>query len=217
MIADVCREADTVIAEINQYIPFVHGDNVMHISELDYIVEGRGYPMNIRQIDTSDDRREVYQKIGGYLSDLIDDGATLEVGIGRLNASSLMYLENTRDLGVHTEIYGDIFMELTKKGYITNQKKTLNPGISVCTQLVGSEELLKYASNNLAIRMNRCNNVLNPGVIAGNNKMTAINNAIQMDLLGQGNAEYLKGIQYSGMAESETLPLELLTVPMENP
>ena len=191
MIADVCREADTVIAEINQYIPFVHGDNVMHISELDYIVEGRGYPMNIRQIDTSDDRREVYQKIGGYLSDLIDDGATLEVGIGRLNASSLMYLENTRDLGVHTEIYGDIFMELTKKGYITNQKKTLNPGISVCTQLVGSEELLKYASNNLAIRMNRCNNVLNPGVIAGNNKMTAINNAIQMDLLGQGNAEYL--------------------------
>ena len=199
MIADVCREADTVIAEINQYIPFVHGDNVMHISELDYIVEGRVYPMNIRQIDTSDDRREVYQKIGGYLSDLIDDGATLEVGIGRLNASSLMYLENTRDRGVHTEIYGDIFMELTKKGYITNQKKTLNPGISVCTQLVGSEELLKYASNNLAIRMNRCNNVLNPGVIAGNNKMTAINNAIQMDLLGQGNAEYLKGIQYSGM------------------
>ena len=199
LIPDVCREAELVIAEINEHIPFVYGDNVMHISEFNYIVEGRGYPMNVRQIDNSDDRRDVYKKIGGYLSELIETGATLEVGIGRLNSSSLMYLENARDLGVHTEVYGDIFMELTKKGIITNQKKVLNPGVSVCTQIVGSRELLDYAANNLEIRLDRCNNVLNPGVIARNNKMTAINNAIQMDLLGQGNAEYLKGIQYSGM------------------
>ena len=171
----------------------------MHISEFDFIVEGRGYPMNVRQIDDSDDRRDVYRRIGGYLSELIETGATLEVGIGRLNSSSLIYLENARDLGVHTEVYGDIFMELTKKGIITNQKKALNPGVSVCTQLVGSRELLDYAANNLEIRLDRCNNVLNPGAIARNNKMTAINNAIQMDLLGQGNAEYLKGVQYSGM------------------
>lgn len=199
LIADVCHEAAMVIAEINEHIPFVHGDNVMHISEFDYIVEGRGYPMNRRQIDDSDDRREIYQKIGGYLSELVEDDATLEVGIGRLNSSSMMYLENARNLGVHTEIYGDIFMELTKKGFITNRKKTLNPGVSVCTQIVGSKELLDYASNNLEIRLNRCNNVLNPGIVAENHKMTAINNAVQMDLLGQGNAEYLKGVQYSGM------------------
>ena len=199
LIPDVCREAELVIAEINEHIPFVYGDNVMHISEFDFIVEGRGYPMNVRQIDDSDDRRDVYKRIGGYLSELIETGATLEVGIGRLNSSSLMYLENARDLGVHTEVYGDIFMELTKKGMITNQKKALNPGVSVCTQIVGSRELLDYAANNLEIRLDRCNNVLNPGVIARNNKMTAINNAIQMDLLGQGNAEYLKGVQYSGM------------------
>lgn len=199
LIPDVCREAELVIAEINEHIPFVYGDNVMHISEFDYIVEGRGYPMNVRQIDDSDDRRDVYKRIGGFLSELIESGATLEVGIGRLNSSSLMYLENARDLGVHTEVYGDIFMELTKKGIITNQKKALNPGVSVCTQLVGSRELLDYATNNLEIRLDRCNSVLNPGVIARNNKMTAINNAIQMDLLGQGNAEYLKGVQYSGM------------------
>lgn len=90
-------------------------------------------------------------------------------------------------------------MELTKKGIITNQKKALNPGVSVCTQIVGSRELLDYASNNLEIRLDRCNSVLNPGIIAQNSKMTAINNAIQMDLLGQGNAEHLKGGQYSGM------------------
>ncbi|WP_125141410.1 acetyl-CoA hydrolase/transferase family protein [Clostridium transplantifaecale] len=199
LIPDVCREAELVIAEINEHIPFVYGDNVMHISEFDFIVEGRGYPMNVRQIDDSDDRRDVYKRIGGYLSELIETGATLEVGIGRLNSSSLMYLENARDLGVHTEVYGDIFMELTKKGIITNQKKVLTPGVSVCTQIVGSRELLDYAATNLEIRLDRCNNVLNPGIIARNNKMTAINNAIQMDLLGQGNAEYLKGVQYSGM------------------
>ena len=199
MMADVCRAVPLSIAEINDKLPFVHGDNVMHISEFDYIVEGDGYPLNIGRIDDSDENREIYQAIGGYLSELVEDEATLEVGIGRLNSSAMMYLENARDLGVHTEIYGDLLMNLTKKGLITNRKKSLNPGVSLCTQIVGSQELFDYVKDNLEIRLDCCNHILNPGVIARNNKMTAINNAVQVDLLGQANAEYLKGRQHSGM------------------
>ena len=129
----------------------------------------------------------------------MENEATLEVGIGRLNSSAMMYLDGVRDLGIHTEIYGDLLMNLTKKGLVTNRKKTLNPGVSICTQVVGSRELFDYVQDNLEIRLDCCNHVLTPGIIAKNNKMTAINNAVQVDLLGQANAEYLKGRQHSGM------------------
>lgn len=199
MMADVCRAVPLSIAEINKKLPFVHGDNVMHISEFDYLVEGEGYPLNTSQIDDSDENREIYKAIGGYLSELVENEATLEVGLGRLNSSAMMHLEGVRDLGIHTEIYGDLLMNLTKKGFVTNRKKVFNPGISICTQVVGSQDLYDYVENNLEIRLDCCNHVLTPGIIAKNNKMTAINNAVQVDLLGQANAEYLKGQQHSGM------------------
>lgn len=199
MMPDVCRQVALVIAEINEYLPFVYGDNVMHISEFDYIVKGNGYPLNTREIDDTEELQPVYRAIGGYLSELVESGSTLEVGIGRLNSSAMMYLEGVEDLGVHTEIYGDLFMDLTKKGIVTNRKKAMNQGVSVCTQIVGSKDLVEYVTNNKEIHMDCCNNVLTPGIIAQNNKMTAINNAIQVDLLGQANSEYLKGHQHSGM------------------
>lgn len=195
----ICQQAELVIGEINPELPFVYGENVKHISEFDYLVEGDGYPLNLREIDDSEENRSVYQAIGAALSELVEDESTLEVGLGRLNSSAMMYMEPKRDLGVHTEIYGDLFMELTKRGMVTNQKKTLRPGVSVCAQLVGSRELFCFAEKNLGIEMDGSNFVLNPGIIAQNRKMTAINNAVQVDLLGQANAEYLKGRQYSGM------------------
>lgn len=169
------------------------------ISEFDYIVEGNGYPLNLREIDDSEENRPIYRAMGGYLSELVEDEATLEVGLGRLNSSAMMYMEHKKDLGIHTKIYGDLFMELTKKGIVTNERKTQNRGVSVCTLIVGSDKLFAYVDNNRDIHMNSCQYVLNPGLIARNKKMTAINNAVQIDLLGQANAEYLKGKQYSGM------------------
>ena len=195
----ISTQTELAIAEINPELPFVLGANVKHISEFDYIVEGDGYPLNIRAIDDSEDSREIYQAIGGYLSELVEDEATIEVGLGRLNSSAMMYMEPKKDLGVHTEIYGDLLMELTKRGIITNRKKTLYPGVSVCAQLVGSRELFDFADGNQGLNMNSCQQVLNPGIIAQNRRMTAINNAVQVDLLGQANSEYLKGKQYSGM------------------
>ena len=198
-MALISDASELSIAEINPSLPFVYGENVRHLSEFDYIVEGDGYPLNIGGIDHSDENRDIYKAIGESLSELVEDEATLEVGLGRLNSASMLFMERKRDLGVHTEIYGDLMMELTKRGIITNACKTINPGVSVCAQIVGSHELFDYVDRNIGIHMDTSQHVLNPGVIASNRKMTAINNAISVDLLGQANSEYLKGRQYSGM------------------
>lgn len=99
---------------------------------------GTGYPLNIRAIDDSEDSREIYQAIGGYLSELVEDEATIEVGLGRLNSSAMMYMGAEKGFGGSYGNYGDLLMELTKRGIVTNRKKTLYPGVSVCAQLVGS-------------------------------------------------------------------------------
>ncbi len=200
-IRDACRRADLVIAEANGTFPFVYGSNVIHISEIDYIVDGDAdnYLMEFSGVDTGEELADTYRTIGGYLGELIPDEATIEVGLGRLNASALLYMEPKRDLGVHTEVYGDILMMLTEKGIITNQKKSESIGKSVFTQVVGSKELYAWLQNNQGISMDNCQEVLNPGAIYRQHRMTAINNAVEIDLLGQANAEFLKGKQYSGM------------------
>ncbi|MCB6607920.1 acetyl-CoA hydrolase/transferase C-terminal domain-containing protein [[Clostridium] symbiosum] len=199
-IRQACKNAELVIAETNTEFPFIHGSNVIHISELDYIVdEGENYPLLVVPVDNDGENAEVYQSIGGYLSELIPDEATIEVGLGRLNAASLMYLENKHNLGVHTEVYGDILMRLTEKGIITNTRKSDRPGKAVFTQMVGTPELFDWSDHNLGLEINCCQDVLNPGTIYRQNKMTAINNAVEIDLMGQANAEFLKGKQYSGL------------------
>lgn len=124
---------------------------------------------------------------------------TSEVGLGRLNAASLMYLENKRDLGVHTEVYGEILMLLTERGIVTNRAKSEKKGKSVFTQVVGPKRLFDWLDHNQGVELNNCQEVLNPGVIYRQHRMTAINNAVEIDLMGQANAEFLKGKQYSGM------------------
>lgn len=132
------------------------------------------------------------------MSELIPDEATIEVGLGRLNAASLMHLENKRDLGVHTEVFGDILMHLTEKGIITNARKSEKKGKSVFTQVRGTKQLSEWLDQNEGAELNNCQEVLNPGTIARQHRMTAINNAVEIDLLGQANSEFLKGKQYSG-------------------
>lgn len=194
------KSADLVIAETNSEFPFIHGNNVIHVSEVDYIVdEGANYPLPSSPIDTDPGSTEIYKAIGGYLSELIPNEATIEVGIGRLNSAALMYLDNKHDLGVHTEIFGDILMKLTERGIITNACKSMNRGKSIFTQMSGTTELFRWSDHNMGLEINSCQDVLNPGTIQQQYRMTAINNAVEIDLLGQGNAEYLKGRQYSGM------------------
>jgi len=195
----VCREVPVAIAEINENLPFVYGSNVMHISEFAHIVQGDNYPLNVYHLDTGSENEALYKAIGGYLSDLIDDEATLEIGFGRVNSAAMLHTEGLRHLGIHTEVYGELMWELTKRGVIDNSCKSMNRGISICTQVVGTPELFEFVDHNPSIFMDDVKTVNDPGIIAQQHRMTALNNAVQIDLLGQGNAEYLKGVQYSGM------------------
>jgi acyl-CoA hydrolase len=200
-IRKACSKADLVIAEINDEYPFVCGSNLIHVSEVDYLVDedADNYALIGPGIDHTEEFLPTYHKIGGFLSELISDGATLEIGLGRLNASSLAFLENKKDLGIHTEVCGEIVMYLTEKGLVTNQKKDYRRGKSVFTQVVGDRNLFQWLDHNEGVSLDNCQEVLNPGLIASQPRMTAINNAVEVDLLGQANAEYLKGHQYSGM------------------
>ena len=197
-MAYTIHNAKLKIGEINEELPFVLGKNVMHISEFDYIVEGERVPLNEVIID-ADPTNEKYRAIGGYLSELIEDGATIEIGIGRVNSAAMLHLDGVKDLGIHTEVFGDAMMDLIERGIVTNRLKGINNGINICTQVVGSKKLYEYVSHNNSINLMPSTYALNPGIIAQNNKMTAINNAINVDLLGQVNAESLKGRQFTGM------------------
>ena len=200
-IRQACRNADLVIAETNSTFPFVYGSNVIHVSEVDCIVDGdaENYLMEGPGVDEDQENEATYRAIGGFLSELVPDEATIEVGLGRLNAASLMHMEPKRDLGVHTEVYGDILMYLTQRGIITNEKKSDRPGKAVFTQVVGTQSLFDWLDHNQGVELNNCQDVLNPGTIYRQHRMTAINNAVEVDLMGQSNAECLKGRQYSGM------------------
>lgn len=200
-VRQACQEADLVIAETNTNFPFIYGSNVIHVSEVDYIVDvdAENYLMEGPGVDEDKENEAVYRAIGGFLSELIPDEATIEVGLGRLNAASLMHLAPKRDLGVHTEVYGDILMLLTQRGIITNAKKTDHPGKAVFTQVVGTRPLFDWLDHNQGVELNSCQEILNPGNIYRQHRMTAINNAVEVDLMGQANAEFLKGRQYSGM------------------
>ena len=199
-IRRACKDADLVIAETNTEFPFIQGNNLIHISEIDYVVdEGENYALKNAPIDVDEECLDTYKVIGGYLSGLIPNEATIEVGLGRLNAASLLFLEGKHDLGVHTEVYGDILMRLTEQGIITNACKSMNRGKSTFTQVVGTPELFAWADHNQGLEINCCQDVLNPGTIYSQHRMTAINNAVEVDLLGQANSEFLRGKQYSGM------------------
>ena len=197
-MAYTIHNAKLKVAEINDQLPFVYGANVMHISEFDYIVEGESVPLNETVID-ADPYNEKYKAIGGYLSELLEDGATIEIGIGRLNSAAMLHLEGVKDLGIHTEVFGDAMMDLVERGIVTNERKSINKGISICAQIVGTHKLYEWAANNHSVNMMPTTYALNPGIIAQNYKMTAINNAINVDLFGQVNAESLKNRQYTGM------------------
>ena len=199
-IRRACKDADLVIAETNTEFPFIQGNNLIHISEIDYVVdEGENYALKNAPIDVDEECLDTYKVIGGYLSGLIPNEATIEVGLGRLNAASLLFLEGKHDLGVHPEVYCVILMQLTEQGIITNASKSMIRTKSTFPQVVGKPDLFAWADHNQGLEINCCQDVLNPGTIYSQHRMTAINNAVEVDLLGQANSEFLRGKQYSGM------------------
>jgi itaconate CoA-transferase len=188
------RTARVLIVEVNQHMPRVFGDSHIHISEVDALVENHE---PIPDFPTGKARPEA-QSIGKIIAEMVPDCATLQMGIGSLPDAVAKYLDNHNDLGIHTEVFGPGMVDLIKKGVINGARKNLHPRKHVFTVAQGDQEMLEFMNNNPAMTSYPSSYTNNPAVIAKNDKMISINSLLQVDLLGQCNAEFLEGHQFSG-------------------
>jgi 4-hydroxybutyrate CoA-transferase len=187
--------AKVIIAEINHQMPWVYGDNHIHVSQIDYCIEtDRQLPQISPGRLTESDR-----KIGAYAGQLIDDGATIQVGLGRLSEAVLASLSRKRWLGVHSGLLSNGIVDLVEKGVIDNSRKGLKNGKIVTTTIIGTDKLYRFVHNNRAVESYPSDYTHNSMTLARVNRLHAINSAIQVDLTGQINAETVDGIQVSGV------------------
>ncbi|RMG68999.1 MAG: acetyl-CoA hydrolase/transferase family protein [Calditrichaeota bacterium] len=187
--------AKLIIAEINPRMPRTLGDSFIHLREIDYLVEVDYALPEAPQGGST----PVHEKIGRIISELIPDGATLQLGIGSIPDAVLRNLKNHRDLGIHTELFSDGVVELVESGVITGARKTLHPDKVVAGFLFGSRKLYEFVEDNPIIEMHPTDYVNDPFIIAQNDKMFSINSAIEVDLTGQVSACSIGPKFYSGV------------------
>lgn len=175
------EEAKVVIAQINKYMPRTLGNSMIHINDIDAIVQ---YDEPIPELQPPV-IGDVEKKIGEYCASLVKDGAVLQLGIGAIPDAVLSCLGDKKDLALHTEMFSDGVIPLIENGVINNAKKSYMPNLSVSTFLMGTQKLYDFVDNNPSIYMANVDFVNNPAVICKNRGITSINSAIQVDLTGQ--------------------------------
>lgn len=191
---DALEEADIVILEVNPNVPVVYGDASVHISDVDFVVESdREMPL-----DPSYESTEVQEAIGRHIAELIEDGSTIQLGIGGIPDAAARQLIGKRDLGVHSEMFTPSMVMLYEAGVITGNRKNIDKKQMVCTLLTSRPEVFEFVDHNPAVKMMRGSYVNDPFVIMKNDKMVAINGALQVDLTGQIFSETIGAKQYSG-------------------
>lgn len=189
------HSARTVIAELNPRMPRTLGDAFIHVSKLDAIVPV-DYALPEICLSSED---EVTRALADQVASLIPDGATIQTGIGGVPDAVLRRLGGHRDLGVHTELFSDGVVDLVEKGVITGERKTLHPGKIIAGFLLGSQRLYDFVDDNPVIELHPTDYVNDPFVIAQNDRMVAINSAIEIDLTGQVCADSIGTRFYSGV------------------
>jgi acetyl-CoA hydrolase len=191
------ESAKVIIAEVNEQMPRTLGDSFIHVSRLNHVVPVN-YP--IAELPMGEgESSEVVQKIAEYIAELIPDGATMQMGIGAIPDAVLKFLFDKKDLGIHTELFSDGVIELVNAGVLTNAQKTLHPGKIVAGFMLGTKRLYDWADDNPLIELHRTEYVNDPFVIAQNERMVAINSAIEVDLTGQVCADSIGPKLYSGV------------------
>jgi len=189
------ESASVVIAQVNPNMPRTHGDGVMHINSIDAVVEVND------QLPTREDEEptQVEARIGAYVASLIEDGATLQMGIGAIPNAVLRNLGDKKGLGIHTEMFSDGVLDLVDKGVITGEHKVEHPNKIVTTFLLGSRRLYDFVHDNPLVEMRQVSYTNDSHIISRNPKVTAINSAIEVDLTGQVCADSIGGKIYSGV------------------
>ena len=195
VISSACRNARRVVAQINPCMPRTCGHSFIHIDRFDAWME---HEEPLYQLPAAKTDR-VTEQIGQYVSMLVEDGSTLQFGIGRIPDAVLRYLGNHKDLGVHSEMVGDGIIDLMKRGIINNSRKTFHKGKTITTFCLGSQRLYDFVDNNLHIEFYPSEHVNSPVRIARNDNMVSINSAIEVDLTGQVVADSLGYNFYSGI------------------
>jgi 4-hydroxybutyrate CoA-transferase len=188
------ENAKIVVAQVNDKMPRTLGDSFIHVSKVSRIVEC-SEPLYTLESSTPTD---LEKQIARHVASLIEDGATLQLGIGGIPDAVLSLLDGVHDLGIHTEMVSDGIMRAIDRGIITNQRKTLHPGKVICTFVFGSHELYGYVHNNPHFEVHPCNYTNNPFVVAQNERMVAINSAIELDVTGQVCSDSIGTSIYSG-------------------
>jgi acyl-CoA hydrolase len=189
------EKADTVIAIVNQNVPRAFGDAMFHINDIDLFIEDDSPLITKESGPISDTDR----KIGRFVAELVEDGATLQMGIGAIPNAVLSMLGNHKDLGVHSEMFADGILPLVDKGVVNGKNKVIDKGRMVATFLMGSKELYNFVDNNPGVAMQDVAYTNRVNIIAQNPKVTAINSALQIDITGQVCADSIGTIHYSGV------------------
>lgn len=175
------ESADLVIAQVNAQMPYIMGDCFVHVSDLDMIVETDEPLIELKPPAIG----AVERAIGEHCASLIQDGDTLQLGIGAIPDAVLLFLKDKKDLGIHSEMFSDGVVELVEAGVITNRRKNLNPGKSVVTFLMGTRRLYDFVDKNPGVCMMPVDYVNDPYVIRQNDRLISINSCVQVDLQGQ--------------------------------
>jgi 4-hydroxybutyrate CoA-transferase len=191
------ESADIIIAEVNQQMPRTLGDSFIHVSRLHHIV-----PVDYaiaEHVMAGEGPDPVVESMAKHIADLIPDGATMQMGIGAIPDAVLKYLFHKKDLGIHTELFSEGVIDLVDAGVLTNARKTIHTGKIVAGFILGSKRLYKWVDDNPLIELHRTEYVNDPFIIAQNDRMVAVNSAIEVDLTGQVCADSIGPKLYSGI------------------
>jgi acyl-CoA hydrolase len=188
------RCAHTVIAEVNDQMPRTHGDTAIHVSHISFIVETSRPLLEVR----GEPFTEIQRRVGENVAALIPNGATLQTGIGGIPDAVLSCLQDKRDLGIHTEMCSDGVIELMESGVLTGECKSLHRGKAVLSFVLGSQRLFDFIRENPSFEFRSISYTNDPFVVAQNDRMVAVNSAIQVDLTGQVCADSMGTTPYSG-------------------
>ncbi|MGD0022283.1 MAG: GNAT family N-acetyltransferase [Smithellaceae bacterium] len=189
------ENASYVIAQVNDYMPRVHGDSFIHIDDIDFLL-----PHDEPLLEYNPKSKlEIIHRIGKNIARLVEDGDTIQVGYGAVTNAILENLSGKKHLGVHTELFSDGIIDLMKKGVIDNTKKTINRGKSVATFCMGHKSTYDFIHDNPDIEFRTIDYTNNPLVIAQHENMVAINSALEIDLSGQATAESIGKVLYSAV------------------
>ncbi|MBT8338355.1 MAG: GNAT family N-acetyltransferase [Gemmatimonadetes bacterium] len=195
IVKSAAESARYVIAEVNSTMPRALGDCFIHVRDIDRLVASDRPILEAPQGEPD----ELARRIGKHVANLIEDGATLQLGIGTIPDSVLHYLDDFKDLGIHTEMFSDGVIPLVEKGIVTNARKTLHKGKIVASFVMGSRKLYDFLDNNPLVEFHPTEYTNDPFIIAQNEKMISINAAIEVDLTGQVCADSLGELFYSGI------------------